>query len=57
MNEQQEQKNLKQTEEERIEQVRERIRNSEIFIDKTQPGAGTAIIGGMGRRSDHEDCP
>ena len=37
----------KQTEEERIQQVLERIRNSKTFINKTQPGKGTAIIGGV----------
>jgi hypothetical protein len=45
MNEQQERKDPKQTEEERIKQVRERIRNSDIFVVKTQPGKGTAMSG------------
>ena len=35
----------KQTEEERIKQVRERIRNSDIFVVKTQPGKGTSMSG------------
>jgi hypothetical protein len=39
----------KLTEEERLRQVRERIRNSKTFINKTQPGKGTAIIGGVRR--------
>jgi hypothetical protein len=45
----------KLTEEERLEQVRERIRILKTFINKTQPGKGTAIIGGVGRRSDDGD--
>jgi hypothetical protein len=49
-------KDPKLTEEERRKQVRERIKNSKTFIDRTQPGAGTAIIGGVERRSEDEDC-
>ena len=55
MNEQQERKDPKQTEEERIKQVRERIRNSEIFVDQTQSGKGIAIVGGMQKNSDTKD--
>ena len=42
----------RQKEKERIKQVRERIRNSEIFVVKTQPGKGIAIIGGVRRSLD-----
>ena len=34
-----------QAEKERIKQVRERIRNSEVFVVKTQPGKGTSMSG------------
>jgi hypothetical protein len=53
MNDQQEQKDPKQTEEERIKQVRERIRNSEIFVDITQSGKGIAIVGAI-RKDCHD---
>jgi hypothetical protein len=45
----------KQTAEERIQQVREHIRNSKIFINKTQPGKGIAIIGGEWHRKGAEE--
>jgi hypothetical protein len=44
----------KQTEEERINAARERIKNSKTFIDCTQPGKGVAIIGGI-RSEDETD--
>jgi hypothetical protein len=44
----------KQPEAERRKQVREDIKNSKYFINRTQPGKGTAIIGGVRQRSDDQ---
>ncbi len=46
MNDDHERNDPKQTEIGRIKAVRDRIRNSKIFIDKTELGKGTAIVGG-----------
>jgi hypothetical protein len=45
----------KQTAEERLKQVREDIKNSKYFINRTQPGNGIAIIGGTWHRKDPEE--
>ena len=55
MNDENGRNDLKQTEKERIKAVRERIKNSKIFLDKTQPGKGTAIIGGLRQSSDDQE--
>ena len=45
----------KETEQDRIQQVREQIKNSKYFINRTQPGKGIAIIGGGQHRKGVEE--
>ena len=47
-------KPLEQSEQDRIQQVKEQIKNSKYFINRTQSGKGIAIIGGERHRKDAE---